>query len=106
MEEVESEGVLSDQNVTESYNVTQEEVKFQEDLATLMTIGNNLHGHIQDEPKKSWHCSSEQLKTFYVVLTKKLLLHVKSYTFIMDDAFHIENIWLEIFDGHNKTSYL
>ena len=54
MEEVESEGVLSDQNVTESYNVTQEEVKFQEDLATLMTIGNNLRGHIQDEPKKSW----------------------------------------------------
>jgi len=38
MEEVESEGVLSDQNVTESYNITQEEVKFQEDLATLMTI--------------------------------------------------------------------
>ena len=54
MEEVESEGVLSDQNVTESYNITQEEVKFQEDLATLMTIGNNLHGQIQDEPKKSW----------------------------------------------------
>ena len=54
MEEVESEGVLSDQNVTESYNVTQEEVKFQEDLATLMTIGNNLRCHIQDEPKKSW----------------------------------------------------
>ena len=47
MEEVESEGLLSDQNVTESYNVTQEEVKFQEDLATLMTIGNNFCGHVQ-----------------------------------------------------------
>ena len=41
MAEVESEDVLSDQNVSEPYNVTQEDVKFQEDLATLMTIGKS-----------------------------------------------------------------
>ena len=39
MEEVKSEDVLSDQNVSEPYNLTQEDVKFQEDLDTLMTIG-------------------------------------------------------------------
>ena len=41
MEEVKSEDVLSDQNVSEPYNLTQEDVKFQEDLATLMTIGKS-----------------------------------------------------------------
>ena len=41
MEEVKSEDVLSDQNVSEPYNLTQEDVKFQEDLDTLMTIGKS-----------------------------------------------------------------